>query len=344
MRRGVPGRSAFTLIELLVVIAIIAILIGLLLPAVQKVREAANRARCVNNLKQIGLAVHNHHDTYKFLPTHGDDGTIVRINGTPANAKSNPYQRAGFFFQILPFIEQDNVYNQASDATIRSTAIPLYYCPSRRGVTFRTNQAGTTIQALTDYAVPIHGIDPTTGTGNCWNYNAPASYGTSDAPIYTNGVIVRGGTSAGTVPFPPIRIIQVTDGTSNTMMISEGALDTEHYNPPVTEQDVAPASWAGTCANWAAPGVSISWMIGPYTSGWGSWGYTRCSMNGPWRDEPNMPNCRALWQQLGSAHPAGINAVFADGSVKLYAYGTPNAILQLLVRRNDGLVVDLSGF
>src|SRR5262249_33665429 len=148
-------RPGFTLIELLVVIAIIAILIGLLVPAVQQVREAANRATCFNNLKQMGLAVHNHHDTYKVFPTHGDDGTIVRVNGTPAIATSNPYQRAGVFFQILPFIEQQNVFNLTSDAAIRSTPIPLYFCPSRRGPTFRNNLAGTNPQALCDYAVPV---------------------------------------------------------------------------------------------------------------------------------------------------------------------------------------------
>src|SRR5262249_45931302 len=128
MRRSVLSRPGFTLIELLVVIAIIAILIGLLVPAVQKVREAATNAQCKNNLKQMGTAIHNYHATYQHFPTHGDNGTIVRLpSGAPATPKSTPYQRAGVFFQILPYIEQEAVYNSPSDATVRAAVIPTYF-------------------------------------------------------------------------------------------------------------------------------------------------------------------------------------------------------------------------
>jgi hypothetical protein len=299
------------------------------------VREAASNAQCKNHLKQIGLATHNFHDGNGYFPTHGSGGTITRINGIPATATSNPPQAAGFFFQILPYIEQDNVYKLTDDAAIRATPIRIYFCPARRGPTVRTNAAGGNVQALLDYAVPMHGLNPATGTGNCWGFRTDASI--------TNGIIVRGGLPE----FPPGRIADITDGTSNTLMISEGALSTTHYQPPVQEQDVPPPEWVNntTCNGWVAQGTRMDWMISAYTAGWASWGLTRCAMNGPWRDEPHYPNCRAIWQQLGSAHPAGINAVAGDGSVRMYKYGVPHAILQLLVRKNDGIVIsDPSSF
>src|SRR5262245_54409560 len=113
-------RSAFTLIELLVVIAIIAVLIALLIPAVQKVREAANNTQCKNNLRQIGLALHNHHGSYNFFPTSGGSGGgITRNNGVVASAsQAGVTQNGGVLLQILPFMEQENVYRAPDNPTI----------------------------------------------------------------------------------------------------------------------------------------------------------------------------------------------------------------------------------
>src|SRR5206468_11059272 len=117
-RAGRRCIDAFTLVELLVVIAIIGVLVALLLPAVQSAREASRRSKCTNNLKQFGLAFHNHHDTLGIFPDGGENWDPVAwprvmLNGTPATA---PKQNWGWGYQILPYIEQSGVWNSSSDA------------------------------------------------------------------------------------------------------------------------------------------------------------------------------------------------------------------------------------
>src|SRR5438094_6649392 len=134
MRPPPLRRAAFTLIELLVVIAIIAILIGLLVPAVQKVREAAARAQCQNNLKQMGLGCHMHHDTFKYFPMAGRADTGGGRGATPF--ATGQAQLWNWRWQLLPFIEQAALFNQpttVSNTTLRASYVPLYNCPSRRG-------------------------------------------------------------------------------------------------------------------------------------------------------------------------------------------------------------------
>src|SRR5262245_19762062 len=144
MRRPVELRRAFTLIELLVVIAVIAVLIGLLLPAVQKVREAAARAKCQNNLKQIGLALHNYENSYNRFPPNG----VYPIGATASDSYSA-------LARLLPFIEQTSLYqlidlNEAANVqnNVTSQRIPTYLCPSEIHDVARP---GATSTAITRY-------------------------------------------------------------------------------------------------------------------------------------------------------------------------------------------------
>ena len=203
-------RRGFTLIELLVVIAIIAVLIGLLLPAVQKVREAAARAKCSNNLKQIGLAFHSYHDVNRFLPSAGTEVPTGGTDNPPVNRLN-----WGWCYEILPFIEQGQVQNVASNAVVRATPIPTYGCPTRQGPRVISGQAKS------DYA-GNGGTNPNaTPVGSC-----------------TGPVVRSRGSDKGTNPGQFI-LADIRDGLSNTLFVGEKIV-----NPGKT-CCVDNESWAG---------------------------------------------------------------------------------------------------
>ncbi len=200
----------FTLIELLVVIAIIAILIGLLLPAVQKVRESAARTKCANNLKQMGIAFAMYHDTQGFLPTAGDGDS-----GNPPTERRD----WGWTYEILPYIEQGALQQQTSAAVIRATPLQTYGCPSRGGPRVVSSSARS------DYA-GNGGTNPNTRTSN--------------NPLSCNGAVVpsRAATPL-TETTGSLKFAQITDGVSNTMFVGEKLI-----NPGKT-CCVDNESWAG---------------------------------------------------------------------------------------------------
>jgi prepilin-type N-terminal cleavage/methylation domain-containing protein/prepilin-type processing-associated H-X9-DG protein len=370
MRRGSSLHRGFTLIELLVVIAIIAVLIALLLPAVQAAREAARRAQCVNNLKQIGLAMHNYHQTNDCFPSGGLPTTNSNGTARPENGSFSAHAR------MLGGLEQQALYNAANfglslksdgtgfamNSTVTKTRLYTFLCPSDTPPSWTDTESASQGGAFT-------------APGN----NYFASYGASIewvAPPQRAGGPPNG---VFQVTGPPIGIRDIQDGTSNTIGFGEWRVGSGNVNIATIPTDIVflnsmPAGAArGTAGTEVMPGLNTagfqSWMAScsqgtkslPYASNFAtalgeSWvhglvGYTMGTTLLP--PNPTIPNCSAGASgtldapgmfNMASRHPGGANMLLCDGSVRFLKNSVSMPIIWALGSRNFGEVISSDAY
>jgi prepilin-type N-terminal cleavage/methylation domain-containing protein/prepilin-type processing-associated H-X9-DG protein len=334
-------RSAFTLIELLVVIAIIAILIGLLLPAVQKVREAAARAQCSNNLKQIGLAVHNHESTYSNIPAYGMDFNPAPA-GNPYGAQTQGHSAYNF---LLEFVEQGNLV--VGLARQRSIIDPTNLPPP-----IGTSQSG--LQKIKIFTCPSVPDGDRVGdygpyfTSNGLNTNGPLLLGATDyAPprgVHDNFVTNcatttptgsgdKGmlGTSSRTTA-PKVKFSAVTDGLSNTICYTELAgRQTIYWNGRKTSALTLNASWADYNISRQLFGFNTGATF-PYPAGYLP-GTSPTSLSA-------IVGCQMInalnESGMYSFHTGGVNALMGDGSVRFIQQSAAPGALAAMITRDGG--------
>lgn len=327
---GTRHRGGFTLIELLVVIAIIALLIGLLLPAVQKVREAGARVQCQNHLRQIAIALMNHHETTRVFPSAG-----WGYQWAPHPARgTGERQPGGWAYAILPYLEQENLYRLGSEtngaaleaANVRRLQTPMkvWHCPSRRDA--KLYPIGVDIpfvrqpilcgrmteSARTDYAInggeDFYSIGPgpaTLAQGDSGQYGFP-DWSRSTGIVHTRS---------------RLRITDILDGTSNTYLVGEKYVSLQA----------------------AERGTSLGDDQGPYNSDERDsmrWAALSGNYLPPLRDQAG-PDTQAQTFSFGSAHEAGFHMALADGSVRMIVFTISPQMHRRLCNRRDRQVVSL---
>jgi prepilin-type N-terminal cleavage/methylation domain-containing protein/prepilin-type processing-associated H-X9-DG protein len=316
-------RRGFTLIELLVAIAIIAVLIGLLLPAVQKVREAASRIQCGNNLKQLGLAMHNYHDSMEtFPPPYVNKGGSYLNSGFPFTHGWAPF--------LLPYLEQQPLYDlyrwdfpqyAPENGPVIATQLKLFQCPSTPGqgryytrgpfAHFRTKGA------CGDYT-PTLGVNPLLAQLGWVDPAGDYRGALTNTPTPALGPSILSTTTTGT------RLTDITDGTSTTILLTEDA--------------GRPRVWQ---AGKAGPDQALSG--GPWNSFKGPIILQGSSSDGTTQPGPCALNCTNDGE-VYAFHTGGANAVFADGHVRFLQVGMGIRVMARLITRAGSEVVSDSDF
>jgi prepilin-type N-terminal cleavage/methylation domain-containing protein len=314
MIRRSPFRRAFTLVELLVVIAIIGILVALLLPAVQAAREAARRSACTNNMRQIGLGMHNFHDAFQVLPPANIQGTTV----TGAHKKFNipASTEHGWSVFLLPYIEQQNVadlysfavsWDNPANADAVKKQIPTFACPSvplerpRYGIA--SKQTGAS-----DYSV-------------CTQVETSlAALIDAETKSYPYGAMFANGIES--PPTPKTRVLglrDILDGTSNTMLVAEDGGRPKKFKKGrglVSGGSTSGASWGDIDSNFTMHGIDAQCGSSP----------APCPIN----------CCNA--DEIYAFHPTGANATLADGSCRFFSENTDIRVVARFISRSAGEV------